>query len=176
VAGEVAAARLRHVELRQTERVLDPDDARPLRRREPDRRQRGVDRGPVGLEVDRQRRRLGWAAVMQFTTVVRQSIARIRRDVAKSASPMPYALPRVSAEIRTKGASRAGRTRGVRFRPSTFVSMPEPLMFFPISSTMRRSGRSTGSRGNQRRASTRSSFSRGSNSSGGTASTWAVSS
>jgi hypothetical protein len=27
------------------------------------------------------------------------------------------------------------------FRPTTFVSMPEPLMFFPISSTMSRSGR-----------------------------------
>ena len=132
-----------------------------------DGRQGRIDHLPVGVEGQRQladgHPATGQAVDRQRPEIdLRRSAARVQ----KSAMPIPRALPCVAsvsprtAMRRTLGNSSATASDSLNFRPMTFVSMPVPLTFLPISSTINRSSRSSGSRGNSSRASTSSAFSR----------------
>ena len=89
---------------------------------------------------------------MTFSLVTVKSILSNNRRVVRSASPMPSALP-WEASLKSLammylifGLSGSGDPAILR-RPIIFVSIPVPLKFFPISSTISTSISSAGSLG-----------------------------
>src|SRR5690349_4027989 len=101
---------------------------------------------------------LGAQAVRVLMAVGFQSILSASRRVVKSALPMPVALPPLSsvrsrATIQRIFGSAGNGSWGFEGRPMTLVSMPEPEMFLPISSTIRTSMAGNGRRAIQARAS-----------------------
>src|SRR5262245_41404382 len=78
---------------------------------------------------------VGWLAVMQLMAVARRSICSIMGVRQNSAMPMPVAFPCVwGVSERTAMRRILGHSSGIamwslNLRPTTFVSMPAPLMF-----------------------------------------------
>ena len=97
----------------------------------------------------------------QLIAVGFQSIFSASRRVVKSALPIPVALPplssvRLSATIHRILGSAGKGSCGFEGRPMTLVSMPDPEMFLPISSTTSTSIGEKGSLAIHSRASFRS--------------------
>ncbi len=115
---------------------------------------------------------LGRVEVSAFKREISTSILSTNRRVVKSANPIPHAFPPLSSvRSRTKirvilGFSSMPRCKAQLFRPITLLSIPDPLMFFPISSTISTSISSNGSRSISRLASRSSALSNAINPSG----------